>query len=61
MARINKVVEDINALNGGEGSIGTQIETKLSATLQLFNLTSLTMFATSLAKNVQHGTLQSLC
>lgn len=30
-ARINKVVEDINALNGGEGSIGTQIDNKLSA------------------------------
>jgi hypothetical protein len=31
MARINKVVEDINALNDGEGSIGTQIDNKLSA------------------------------
>lgn len=31
MARINKVVEDINALNGGEGSIGDQIDNKLSA------------------------------
>lgn len=30
-ARINKVVEDINALNDGEGSIGTQIDNKLSA------------------------------
>lgn len=30
-ARINKVVEDISALNGGEGSIGTQIDNKLSA------------------------------
>lgn len=30
-ARINKVIEDINALNGGEGSIGTQIDSKLSA------------------------------
>jgi hypothetical protein len=30
-ARINKVVEDINALNGGEGSISTQIDNKLSA------------------------------
>lgn len=30
-ARINKVVEDINALNDGEGSIGTQIDNKISA------------------------------
>lgn len=31
MARINKVIEDINALNGGVGSIGDQIDNKLSA------------------------------
>lgn len=31
MARINKVVEDISALNGGEGSIGAQIDNKFSA------------------------------
>lgn len=31
MARINKVVEDISALNGGEGSIGSQIDAKVSA------------------------------
>ena len=30
-ARINKVVEEISALNGGEGSIGDQIDNKLSA------------------------------
>ena len=30
-ARINKVVEDINALNDGEGSIGSQIDAKISA------------------------------
>ena len=30
-ARINKVVEDINALNDGEGSISTQIDNKISA------------------------------
>lgn len=30
-ARINKVVEDINSLTGGEGSVATQIDNKLSA------------------------------
>lgn len=30
-ARINKVVADINALNDGEGSIGSQIDAKISA------------------------------
>lgn len=29
-ARINKVVEDINSLTGGEGSVATQIDNKLS-------------------------------
>lgn len=30
-ARINKVVEDINSLTGGEGSVATQIDNKLNA------------------------------
>ena len=31
MARINKVAEDISSLTGGEGSVATQIDNKLSA------------------------------
>lgn len=31
MARINKVVEDINSLTGGEGSVASQIDSKLGA------------------------------